>query len=86
MSSRNNTYNRDYHAEAPDGEQLPILNVFTRERDDFRHRWASELLFAPGEQGEETRHVDSLWPIWNVLDMTPDGREAGSDFPALQYE
>ena len=86
MSSRNNTYNRDYHAEAPDGEQLPILNVFTRERDYFRHRWASELLFAPGEQGEETRHVDSLWPIWNVLDMTPDGRETGSDFPALQYE
>lgn len=86
MSSRNNTYNRDYHAEAPDGEQLPILNVFTRERDEFRHRWASELLFAPGEQGEETRHVDSLWPIWNVLDVTPDGRETGSDFPALQYE
>jgi predicted dithiol-disulfide oxidoreductase (DUF899 family) len=26
LSSRNSHYNRDYHAEAPDGEQIPILN------------------------------------------------------------
>lgn len=32
LSSRDNTYNRDYHAEGPDGEQSPILNVFTRGR------------------------------------------------------
>jgi predicted dithiol-disulfide oxidoreductase (DUF899 family) len=85
LSSRDNSYNRDYHAEAPDGEQLPILNVFTREHGVFRHRWASELLFAPGGEGEATRHVDSIWPIWNVLDLTPEGRGAGSDFPALHY-
>ena len=86
LSTRNNSYNRDYHAEAQDGEQLPILNVFTREQGEFRHRWASELLFAPGNQGEETRHDDSIWPIWNVLDMTPAGRGTGSDFPAMQYD
>jgi predicted dithiol-disulfide oxidoreductase (DUF899 family) len=27
LSSRNNTYNRDYHAETPEGEQRPVLNV-----------------------------------------------------------
>lgn len=47
LSSRDNTYNRDYHAETPEGEQLPILNVFVRDAEGIRHSWASELLFAP---------------------------------------
>jgi predicted dithiol-disulfide oxidoreductase (DUF899 family) len=86
LSSRNNSYNPDYQAESPDGEQAPILNVFTRAGDAFHHRWATELMFAPREEGEDPRHVDSIWPIWNVLDMTPDGRGSGSDIPAMQYE
>jgi predicted dithiol-disulfide oxidoreductase (DUF899 family) len=86
LSSRNNTYNRDYLAETPEGEQAPMLNVFVRDGDAFRHSWATELMLAPGGEGEETRHVDSIWPIWNVLDMTPEGRGAGSDFPQLQYQ
>src|SRR5215813_11472375 len=85
LSSRNNNYNRDYHAESPDGEQIPILNVFARDGDGFRHRWATELMFAPRDEGEEPRHVDSIWPIWNVLDMTPGGRGDDPDFPALHY-
>jgi len=86
LSSRDNTYNRDYHAEAPGGEQSPILNVFTRDGGGFRHRWATELMFAPREEGEEPRHVDSIWPIWNVLDLTPGGRGTDPDFPLMQYE
>ncbi len=86
LSSTNNTYNRDYHAETAEGDQLPILNVFVREGAEFRHSWASELLFAPAEPGEERRHVDSIWPIWNVLDTTPEGRGTESNFPALRYE
>jgi len=86
LSSRSNSYNRDYHAEGPDGEQAPILNVFTRDGDTFYHRWATELMFAPRDDGEDPRHVDSIWPIWSVLDMTPDGRGDGSDIPALQYD
>ena len=81
LSSRNNTYNRDYHAETPEGEQSPILNVFTRDGDGFRHPWATELMFAPREEGEDPRHVDSIWPIWNVLDMTPGGRGATRTSP-----
>jgi predicted dithiol-disulfide oxidoreductase (DUF899 family) len=86
LSSGNNTYNRDYHAEGPDGEQSPILNVFTRDGDAFRHRWATELMFASRDDGEDPRHVDSIWPIWNVLDMTPGGRGTDPDFPAMQYQ
>jgi predicted dithiol-disulfide oxidoreductase (DUF899 family) len=33
LSSAANDYNRDYHAEAPDGSQLPVLNVFVRRPD-----------------------------------------------------
>ncbi|MGH2870806.1 MAG: DUF899 family protein [Solirubrobacteraceae bacterium] len=84
LSSQNNTYNRDYRAESPEGEQIPILNVFVRDGPQFRHWWATELMFAPREEGEEPRHVDSIWPIWNVLDMTPEGRGAGSNFPGLR--
>ena len=86
LSSRNSTYNRDYRAETPEGEQAPILNVFVRDGDHFRHSWATELMFAPREEGEDPRHVDAIWPIWNVLDMTPGGRGAGWDFPKVDYE
>jgi predicted dithiol-disulfide oxidoreductase (DUF899 family) len=86
LSSRNNTYNRDYFAETEDGEQRPILNVFVRDGDGFRHSWATELMFAPREEGEDPRHVDLIWPIWHVLDMTPNGRGADWRFPLLRYE
>ena len=86
LSSRSNSYNRDYHAESPEGEQLPILNVFTRDGDQIRHTWATELMFAPREPGEDPRHVDSIWPIWNVLDMTSQGRGTDWAFPKLDYQ
>lgn len=86
LSSRNNTYNRDYLAEDPDSGQRPILNVFTRDGDRFRHRWATELMFAPRDGGEDPRHVDSIWPLWNVLDMTPGGRADAANIPAGHYE
>jgi predicted dithiol-disulfide oxidoreductase (DUF899 family) len=85
LSSRNNTFKRDYHAEGPDGEQAPIMSVFARDGDGFRHRWATELMFAPREEGEEPRHVDLIWPVWNVLDMTPGGRGDDPNFPGLRY-
>jgi predicted dithiol-disulfide oxidoreductase (DUF899 family) len=85
LSSQNNTYNRDYHAETPTGDQIPILNVFVRDGEEIRHFWASELMFAPREEGIEPRHVDSIWPIWNVLDMTRQGRGSDRGFPGLGY-
>ncbi len=86
LSSRGNSYNRDYHAETPQGGQMPILNVFVRDGERFRHTWASELMYAPREEGQDPRHVDSFWPIWNVLDLTPEGRGSESNFPGLRYD
>ena len=86
LSSRNNAYNSDYLAESAEGGQLPILNVFKRTGSEIRHFWSSELMYAPREAGMEPRHVDLLWPMWSVLDMTPDGRINDRGFPSLSYE
>ena len=82
LSSRNNTFNRDYHGETPEGEQLPVVNVFTRDQDGIHHRWASELTFVRGDNSP----LDSIWPIWGVLDLTPNGRGEAAAYPSLQYE
>ena len=85
LSSAENDYNPDYLAEAPDGSQLPMLNVFTRAGGEVRHFWGTELLHTPFDAGQGPRHVDFIWPIWNVLDTTPEGR--GTDWePRLEYE
>jgi predicted dithiol-disulfide oxidoreductase (DUF899 family) len=74
ISSVGNTFNRDYHAETAEGHQLPMLNVFQRDGEAIRHCWASELFFAPTDPGQETRHVGTLEPLFNMLDLTPGGR------------
>ena len=79
LSSAGTTYNRDYLAETPDDEQQPMLNVFHRDGDTIRHFWGSELFYAPTEPGQETRHVGTLEPVWNLFDLTPEGRGADWD-------
>ncbi len=74
LSSAENTYNRDYLAETSDGVQRPMLTVFRRDEDLIRHFWSSELLYAPTDPGEDPRHVGTLEPLWNLLDLTPEGR------------
>jgi predicted dithiol-disulfide oxidoreductase (DUF899 family) len=74
LSSAANTYNRDYLGETAEGSQRPMLNVFRRDGDAIRHFWGSELLYAPTDTGQDPRHVGTLEPVWNVLDLTPEGR------------
>jgi len=84
LSSADNSYNRDYHGEDEAGKQSPILNVFVKSNGKLRHFWASELLFAKPEKDQNPRHVDMIWPLWNLLDVTPEGR--GRDwYPKLHY-
>lgn len=85
LSSAQNGYNADYHAESEDGSQWPVLNVFRKMPDGIYHTWCSELFFAPAEEGQHPRHVDSLWPLWNMLDLTPGGRP-DNWFPTRSYE
>jgi predicted dithiol-disulfide oxidoreductase (DUF899 family) len=85
LSSAGNKYNRDYHGETDDGtQQLPMLNVFHRHGDTIRHFWGSELLFEAPDPGQDPRHGESIDPLWNLFDFTPEGR--GTDwYPDLSY-
>lgn len=76
LSSAANSYNRDYHAETAEGVQRPMLNVFHRDGDTIRHFWGAELLYAETDPGEDPRHVGTLEPLWNLFDLTPEGRPA----------
>jgi predicted dithiol-disulfide oxidoreductase (DUF899 family) len=98
LSTAGNTYDRDYYGDSTglpaavreqqefkDGEEwdMPILNVFRRNGGTIRHFWGSELLYVPPEPSQEYRHNDALDPLWNMLDLTPEGR---GDFHAqLSY-
>ena len=81
LSSRNNTFNRDYHAETPDGVQLAVLHVFSRDQGGIRHHWASEGIFKRGD----TSPLDPVWSIYGVLDLTREGRGDNAAYPNLQY-
>jgi predicted dithiol-disulfide oxidoreductase (DUF899 family) len=98
LSTAGNTYDRDYFGDSTalpaavrrqqdftDGEEwdMPILNVFRRDGDTIRHFWGSELLYVPAEPAQEYRHNDLLNPLWNMLDLTPDGR--GNFQPQVTY-
>jgi predicted dithiol-disulfide oxidoreductase (DUF899 family) len=84
LSSADNSYNRDYLAETPEGAQRPMLNVFHRDGEAIRHFWGSELLYAPWDPGEDPRHVGTLEPLWNLFDLTPEGRPDW--YEQLSYE
>lgn len=76
LSSHGNSFNRDYNVEVDEG-QLPALSVFTKAADgQIHHRYTSEgsLVF------EHHRAMDLYSPLWNLLDLLPEGR--GDFFPS----
>lgn len=48
-----------------DDMQLPVMLVFRKLDGKIFLFWATEL---PGN------HVDTVWPYWNLMDFTPEGR------------
>jgi len=85
LSSSRNSYNAEYGAEDPNGSQLPALNVFVRRDGEIYHYYNTELLYAPRRPGQDGRHVDLIWPVWNMFDYTPEGRGTNWN-PRLAYE
>lgn len=84
LSSAENAFNVDYGAEDDEGRQWPIAHVFVRRDGQIHHWWSSELFWDSHREGEESRHVDFMWPYWNVLDCTPEGRPK-ENTPRLVY-
>jgi predicted dithiol-disulfide oxidoreductase (DUF899 family) len=79
LSSAGNDYKRDYHGETSEGSQIPILNVFHRDGDTIRHFWSSELMYAPTDSDQDPRHVGTIEPLWNLFDLTREGRPSNWD-------
>ena len=81
-SSGGNTFNADY-AHEPPGQDIPAMNVFTRRDGVVRHAWGDEL-GETADPGEDPRGAPELMPLWNLLDLTPEGR-APDWYPKLSY-
>ena len=99
LSTNSNTYDRDYFGDSSGlpaevrkqqefkyGEEwdMPMLNVFHRRGRVISHFWGSEILYMPPEPSQEYRHNDALDSLWNMLDLTPQGR--GDFQPQLAYK
>jgi predicted dithiol-disulfide oxidoreductase (DUF899 family) len=84
LSAAHNTYNRDYGAEDENKYQWPLATVFVRRGGQIHHAWSSELWWAARDEGQDSRHVDFMWPLWLMLDRTPGGRGNGWG-PSLDY-
>jgi predicted dithiol-disulfide oxidoreductase (DUF899 family) len=66
VSGSNSTYQADYKCqEDSDDMQLPVMHVFRRRDGKIFHFWGTETM-----EG----HVDTVWPYWNLMDFTPEGR------------
>jgi len=80
----NDEYSKAYFGLLPDGSEVPAFNVFTRRDGVIRHFWSGEMTSDSADTGQDPRGAPDLSPLWNILDMTPEGR--GTDwYPKLEY-
>lgn len=82
LSAGDSTFKRDFSSETEDGGQLPYISVFRRDAQGRPvHFYSASAMF--GEHQIE-RGLDLLTPVWNMLDLTPEGR--GEDwYPSIRY-
>jgi predicted dithiol-disulfide oxidoreductase (DUF899 family) len=66
VSGADSPYQADYKCQGDtDDMQLPVMHVFTRRGGKIFHFWGTEVTM---------NHVDTVWPYWNLMDFTPEGR------------
>src|SRR6058998_1175502 len=81
LSAGNSTFKYDLGSEDVSGQQDSTISVFTRDSDGrLRHFYSGHPWLA---EDIKERGIDELNPIWNVLDLTPQGR--GKFYAALDY-
>ncbi len=81
ISSAGSSFKADLNFQDQDGRQFPGLSVFTRAADGtLRHSYSGSAIMRDGE----FRGVDLYTPVWNLLDLTPQGR--GDWLPKLSYD
>jgi predicted dithiol-disulfide oxidoreductase (DUF899 family) len=79
LSSGGSRLKADLGFETPDGDQLPGVSVFVRANDGVSHFYSGSALLSD----DRFRGMDLLCPLWNVLDLTPEGR--GDWIPRRHY-
>jgi predicted dithiol-disulfide oxidoreductase (DUF899 family) len=81
VSSQGSDFKSVLNFQDREGKQRPGLSVFKLSQDGFVKHFYS----ASAQMTDEikTRGIDLLSPVWNLLDITPDGR--GQWDPKLKY-
>ena len=68
-----------------DGTENPALVVYRRDGDKVRLFWSSAMKLAMADPGQDPRDAPDIAALWNILDLTPEGR--GTDwYPKLEYQ
>jgi predicted dithiol-disulfide oxidoreductase (DUF899 family) len=67
VSGFESPYQADYKCQDADDDdmQMPVMHVFTKQDGKIYHFWGTETM---------SNHVDTVWPYWNLMDFTPEGR------------
>ncbi len=69
----------------PKDEDVPGLSVFSRSGGTVRHFYSGEMSAAMADPGQDPRGAPDADGLWQMLDLTPEGR--GADwYPKLDYE
>ena len=78
-------YALDHGALDPEkGWEYPAFTVYRRDGDTVRYFYAAEMPGEAADPGQDPRGAVDIAPLWNILDMTPEGR--GTDwYPKLEY-
>jgi predicted dithiol-disulfide oxidoreductase (DUF899 family) len=81
VSSAGSNFKTDLQYEDPDGSQHPGISVFVRSPDGtVKHFYSSCAIM----KEKINRGIDLLSPVWNIFDLTPEGR--GEWNAKLNYE
>jgi predicted dithiol-disulfide oxidoreductase (DUF899 family) len=67
VSGFESSFQADYRCQELDNDEMqwPVMHCFMRRDGEIFHFWATEL---------PSNHVDTVWPYWNLMDFTPEGR------------
>ncbi len=66
ISGSESSYQADYRCQdESDDMQQAVMHVFRKVGGKIHHFWGTETT---------TNHVDTVWPYWNLMDFTPEGR------------
>lgn len=66
LSGYESPFQADYKCQGEnDDRQLPVMHAFTKRGGTIFYFWATETM---------SNHVDTVWPYWNLMDFTPEGR------------